>query len=86
MVLEGRVQGVGYRMYVSRRAERWPFITGYVRNTVDGNVEIVAEGPAGDLRQFADEAAKGPPGSHVLNVRKQWSEATGAFHRFEVRL
>jgi acylphosphatase len=86
LVLEGRVQGVGYRIYVSGRAGRWPSITGYVRNTADGKVEVVAEGPPDDLRQFAAEAAKGPPGSFVLNARMEWTEAAGAFRRFEVRI
>jgi acylphosphatase len=86
MRLEGRVQGVGFRVFVSRRAASYPLVEGYVRNTPDGAVEIVAEGPFQDVRAFATEAAKGPRGSLVLNVQEDWSEPIGGFNGFDLRM
>lgn len=42
-VVYGRVQGVGFRYFTWKEAERIG-IKGTVRNCVDGSVEIVAEG------------------------------------------
>jgi acylphosphatase len=86
LLIEGRVQGVGFRWYVMRRAARWPSITGYVRNTPDGRVEVVAEGPIGDLLAFGAEVKQGPPESLVTNVQTEFAPATGAFHVFEIRM
>ncbi len=44
--VSGRVQGVGYRYFVTDRA-REIGVTGYAKNLADGSVEIVAEGATG---------------------------------------
>jgi acylphosphatase len=43
-LVKGRVQGVGYRYFALRTAERLG-VTGFVRNLSDGRVEVVGEGP-----------------------------------------
>jgi acylphosphatase len=86
MLLQGRVQGVGFRWYVSKRAASWASIRGYVRNTPDGDVEVVAEGPLEDLAVFADQVAKGPSEATVVNIRKDWSDSLHSFHIFEIRM
>ena len=42
-LVSGRVQGVGYRYFVLREAERLG-LAGFARNLPDGRVEVVAEG------------------------------------------
>jgi len=63
-VISGRVQGVGFRYFAQAAAEREK-IDGWVRNTPDGGVEIVAEGDADSMRQFDRQIRTGPIGSRV---------------------
>lgn len=50
---EGEVQGVGFRWRAVRLVrERFPGVTGEVRNEFDGSVSLVAEGPEGELRRL----------------------------------
>ncbi|HET7235115.1 MAG TPA: carbamoyltransferase HypF [Actinomycetota bacterium] len=70
--VRGIVQGVGFRPFVWRLAERHR-IRGWVRNG-GGVVEILAEGETGDLEAFcAAIGPEAPPLAHVEDVR--WSEA-----------
>jgi acylphosphatase len=48
VIFIGRVQGVGFRYTAHRIAYRHQ-LTGFVRNLPDGTVEMVAQGPAGDI-------------------------------------
>jgi len=59
LVLEGRVQGVGYRYFVWHKAEEFQ-ISGWVRNTPEGKVEIEAEGETQNLAAFIDWIKIGP--------------------------
>jgi acylphosphatase len=63
-LLSGRVQGVGFRYFTQRVAAQHG-ISGWVRNTPDGRVEIEAEGDADAMRQFESRISAGPPGGHV---------------------
>jgi len=65
--ITGRVQGVGYRAWVSREAERLA-LRGWVRNRRDGSVEAVFKGDEGALVRMLDECGRGPRGAKVDNV------------------
>lgn len=66
----GRVQGVGFRMFVAETA-RTEGLQGWVRNLPDGGVEIVAEGDAEALARFEWRVWQGPPGAHVDDVETE---------------
>ena len=83
-VVHGRVQGVGFRMYV-RRIARDLELGGWVANEPSGRLRCVAEGPHDDLRTLLEALRRGPPGAHVEGVDESWPPATGEFTRFEVR-
>ncbi len=51
--VRGRVQGVGYREACVRRA-RAMGITGWVRNRIDGSVEVMLQGPAEQLADMCN--------------------------------
>jgi acylphosphatase len=68
-VVRGRVQGVGYRWFVSREADRLG-VRGFARNLVDGSVEVVAHGSDESLRALEQAIRKGPSYAHVSNVEK----------------
>jgi len=64
IILDGRVQGVGFRYYVSSRAVEHD-IKGYVRNLYDGRIEIDAEGDSDKLNRFLIDCRKGSPMSRI---------------------
>jgi acylphosphatase len=66
-IVQGRVQGVGYRYYARRQAEALG-VTGYARNRPDGTVEVVAEGPAKALADFEARLRSGPDFASVSGV------------------
>jgi acylphosphatase len=82
-IIEGRVQGVGFRFYVIQKAEALQ-LTGWVRNRWDDTVEIVAEGDRQILDKFLGDLRKGSRSSFVSNIKVNWLEASGDFQRFMV--
>jgi acylphosphatase len=67
--VEGRVQGVGYRWFVWREAERLG-LRGSVRNLADGAVEVMAAGTEEALQELARSLARGPAAARVARVEK----------------
>ena len=68
VLVEGRVQGVGYREFTRRRALRLG-VSGWVRNRSDGAVEAVVRGAATDVEALLVEMHKGPRGAGVTSLR-----------------
>ena len=68
VVVEGFVQGVGYRDFVRRAALRLG-VTGWVRNRADGAVEALVAGPADDVERLLGEMRRGPSGAMVRSLR-----------------
>ena len=66
-VVYGRVQGVGFRYFTWKEAEKIG-IKGTVRNCVDGSVEIIAEGNDDQLQHFYDWLKVGPRTATVDRV------------------
>jgi acylphosphatase len=63
-LVKGRVQGVGFRWFVHREAAALELV-GWVRNTEDGHVEVVASGDAETLAEMEQALRKGSRGSRV---------------------
>jgi acylphosphatase len=63
-LIQGRVQGVGFRWFVQREASELD-LRGWVRNTEEGHVEVVAAGKAADLDELRSSLKRGPRGSRV---------------------
>ncbi|MCS7208913.1 MAG: acylphosphatase [Fimbriimonadales bacterium] len=80
----GLVQGVGYRAFVQAEAQRLG-LSGYVRNCMDGSVEVVAEGEPAQLEAFLNALRRGSVGARVREIECIWSEATGEFPYFLIR-
>jgi acylphosphatase len=84
ILVEGLVQGVGFRWFVARHAQSLG-LYGYVKNLYDGNVEIVAEGDRSLVEELIKEVKVGPRSAHVTNVRLEWVEPTQQYRHFEIR-
>lgn len=80
IVIAGKVQGVFYRQSVKEVADRLG-ITGYVKNTADGDVFIVATGTQEQLDQLVSWCYEGPSRARVEGVRveKMQAESFGSF-------
>lgn len=83
-IVEGRVQGVGFRYFVQEVAEMLD-LTGWVRNRWDSSVEVMAEGEHDRLEKLLGALRQGPRASYVETVTPEWLPATGEFQRFSVR-
>ena len=66
-LIQGRVQGVGFRWFVQREAAELE-LRGWVRNTEDGDVEVVAAGDAGNLDELRVSLRRGPRGARVDRI------------------
>jgi acylphosphatase len=84
LVIRGRVQGVGFRYFVVRRASALE-LAGWVRNRPDGAVEIEAEGPRGALERLVAAAGEGPAGARVTELKQGWSERPPLHRGFRIR-
>ena len=66
-VVEGQVQGVGFRFFVERVASELG-LKGYVCNRYDGSVEVYAVGEEEALEQLREQLERGPLTAHVERV------------------
>jgi len=84
VTLRGRVQGVGFRMFVVDRARQLG-LRGWVANEAGGTVRTVAEGPEDHLSSLLTALRDGPRGARVEGVTETWSDSTGEFGSFTIR-
>lgn len=81
----GRVQGVGFRVFVRDKALAYG-LSGYARNrySPQQHVDVVAEGPESTLQTLLHYLQQGPPLARVERVDVQWGPASGEFSGFHV--
>lgn len=83
LVIEGRVQGVGFRWFALRRARELA-LSGQVWNRSDGSVEIVAEGDSTRLSEFVESMRQGPRSADVRHIEESWSEGPSRHRDFVI--
>jgi acylphosphatase len=84
-IICGRVQGVFFRASIIEQA-RSLGLQGWVRNRLDGSVEVVAEGDAAAIDALRSYCKKGPPGAIVRDFEVIDEPETGEFESFDVRM
>jgi acylphosphatase len=67
LLVTGKVQGVFYRATAKKMAESMG-IAGWVKNTANGNVEILAQGNEEDVKAYIHWCKQGPPKAVVTNL------------------
>lgn len=82
LIIKGKVQGVFYRATANKVAKQWG-VSGWVRNTKEGNVEIVASGNDEQLNSFVNWCKQGPSFARVDQVEVQIT-AEQHFEGFEI--
>ena len=65
--ITGTVQGVGYRLWMTRTATRLG-LRGWVRNRTDGSVEALVTGPPDAVAAMVEASREGPYGARVTDV------------------
>jgi len=67
LVVIGRVQGVGYRLWATRMAARFG-LRGWVRNRADSSVEALVTGAPQEVAAMIEACWNGPPAARVAKV------------------
>jgi acylphosphatase len=82
LLIKGKVQGVYYRAAAREQAQRLS-ITGWVKNTPEGHVEIIASGATASLEQFTIWCRRGPGHAIVTGVESR-PEPETIFEGFQI--
>jgi acylphosphatase len=83
ILVSGRVQGVFFRDFACKKANSLG-LTGFVQNTDDGKVEIIAEGDKDKIIQFIEAIKIGSTHANVKNCKIEWKEFVGEFRDFKI--
>jgi acylphosphatase len=83
-IIHGRVQGVWFRGSTQQKANELG-ITGWVKNTLEGNVELEAHGEKVQLEVFIAWLFKGPKYSQVEHVDVEWIGSNTQFYSFNIK-
>ncbi len=84
IIVDGVVQGVGFRYFVIRKAQKLK-LKGFVQNLFSGEVLTVVEGEKFLIEELFNEIKIGPSNASVTKFDIQWSEYKNEFKNFEVR-
>ncbi len=82
-IVKGRVQGVGFRWFVEREANQLG-LKGWVRNNLDGSVEVLAVGSAAQLSLLRGKLKDGPRASRVDEVEELPAKAAPEIKSFRI--
>jgi acylphosphatase len=74
--VSGRVQGVYFRAYAEDEAA-FRKVAGWIRNTTDGRVEAVFEGPPAAVEAMIRWCHRGSPAAQVAGVEVAWEDVRG---------
>ena len=81
IIVKGLVQGVGYRYFAASRARQFG-LNGTVKNLLNGNVEIVAEGERTAVEMFMEELKVGPRAAHISGIQIEWKDVHHRYNGF----
>jgi acylphosphatase len=85
LVIQGRVQGVGFRYFTQKNADDLD-LTGWVKNLPDGSVETVISGKPDCVDEMLRRLQKGPVSARVDNVKEIRSgKERESFRDFSIR-
>ena len=77
LVITGRVQGVGFRHWITKRAQSM-CVSGWVRNRADGTIEVLVDGPADAVEELLRGCRLGPRGAEVRSIEETMGEPAEA--------
>ena len=84
ILVNGLVQGVGYRYFVLREAKRLD-LNGYSENLFSGEVLTVVEGEKAMIEDLISKLKVGPIHAAVKSCKVIWDEPKNEFNFFEIK-
>jgi acylphosphatase len=84
VVVQGRVQGVGYRFFAQHQAVLYQ-LTGFVGNRIDASVVLEAQGEKVKLEAFLEQLKEGPRLAQVETVNVEWRTPEQDEGEFQIR-
>lgn len=84
ILIGGRVQGVGFRYFAFHKANELN-ISGWVKNTPDGKVEVEVSGDSENLKRFIDWMKIGPSRAVIKTFSESEIIPTRTFTNFTIR-
>jgi acylphosphatase len=84
IVVNGLVQGVGFRYFVMREAKKLG-LNGYVKNLYTGEVLTVVEGEKAIVEEMVNKLKIGPIHASVKSCKVDWQTPKNEFTEFEVK-
>ena len=83
VLVSGRVQGVFFRDHTQKWASSLK-LTGWVKNLIDGSVEILVEGEEDKIQMLIAKVKQGSPMASVDNLDITSQDFSGEFSDFKV--
>lgn len=83
VIFKGKVQGVFFRHHIKNVAEKYK-IFGYVKNNLDGSVEMVAISTKDILNKFLEEIKKNSGFGSIESIDKSYSKKIDKFSDFKI--
>ena len=83
IVVNGLVQGVGFRYFVYREAQKIG-VYGFVKNLYTGEVLTIVEGDKAKIEYLIKKLHVGPRSASVKNCVVNWYEPKNEFNSFEI--
>ena len=84
ILVNGLVQGVGFRYFVYREALKLGLV-GFTKNLFTGEVLTIAEGEKSLVEELYRKIKVGPSHASVKNCNVDWLEPKNDFNIFEIR-
>jgi acylphosphatase len=78
LIISGRVQGVGYRQWMMRKAAELG-IAGWVRNRIDGSVEALIAGDIAAVEELSRLCRRGPRMAEVVSIEEELADPPDHF-------
>ncbi len=84
IIITGIVQGVFFRDFIRKNAEALK-IKGYVRNTKEGSVEVLADGKKENIKKLVEQCKTGLSEARIKNIKVKEIKTKEKFSNFAIR-
>ncbi|MBW3023310.1 acylphosphatase [Candidatus Woesearchaeota archaeon] len=85
IIIEGKVQGIGFREFIRKEASKIGGVAGYVKNMKNGNVEVVVSGIPEKVNLLSKACKKGPFLADIKKVSEEEVEIDEEYDAFFVK-